>query len=260
MLPSAACAGGVNLFDSRQWPGSGPQPDLELLRRGREINAMLALDDERMRAIVGIGQETVTAAVKRRDDFLYTVTRRGDGTVPAASAAIPGPRNYFAAVPHSELTRDPVVAAAIADLLRHGTTRRLPARWLSQSRAEAHITDRQLRRLHRDKVDWAGLEPQQRREFLQGLNEPPKLRRVKPRREAATPCKERLSTVVWFRQDLRLQDNPALESAAACGAVCRCTSGRPRKKAGGRRELPRAGGCIAHCRGSIGSCDSAARV
>jgi len=183
MLPTSACSDGLDLFDSRQWPASGPRPDSQLLRQARAAHDRLARDDERMLAIVGIGQETVTSAMRRKDDFIYTVTRHGDGTVPALSAALPGSRNFFAAVPHSELTRDRVVAAAICDLLRHGTTRRLAARWRTHSRAEAHVSDTQLRRLHRDKVDWARLEPQARRQFLQNLNEPPRLRlRVKPGR------------------------------------------------------------------------------
>ncbi|HEX5209609.1 MAG TPA: hypothetical protein VFW10_17660, partial [Steroidobacteraceae bacterium] len=59
---------------------------------------------------------------------------------------------------------------------RTGTTRRLPCRWSGNSRAQARISDRELRRTHTDKVDWASLTPAQRREFLQNLNEPLKLR------------------------------------------------------------------------------------
>jgi len=67
------------------------------------------------------------------------------------------------------------VAAAVVDLLRKGSTRRLPTKWATTSRAQANITDRQLRRTHTQKVDWAALEPDERRIFLQSLNEPPKL-------------------------------------------------------------------------------------
>jgi hypothetical protein len=113
--------------------------------------------------------------VKRRDDFLYTVTRRGDGTVPSVSAELPGARNHYTPVAHSDLTRDPAVAAAVADLLRTGRTERLPSQWRSNSAACAQISDRQLRRMHTEKVDWVRLEPDERREFLENLNEPPKL-------------------------------------------------------------------------------------
>jgi hypothetical protein len=69
------------------------------------------------------------------------------------------------------------------DILRTGRTKRLPTRWATASRAEARITDRQLRRTHVQKVDWAALEPQERRIFLQDLNEPPALKLRVPARK-----------------------------------------------------------------------------
>ena len=93
-----------------------------------------------------------------------------------ASAAPAGVRCLYAAVAHSDLTRDPVVAAAIVDLLVRGRSTRLPATWNSHSRAQAQVSDRQLRRTHVGKVDWAALEPEERRLFLENLNEPPHLK------------------------------------------------------------------------------------
>jgi hypothetical protein len=146
------------------------------------VQSTLAHPDERFASIVGIGQETVTAVRRRGDDFVYTITRHGDGTVPAISAALPGAPTHYTPVAHSDLTRDPLVAAAVADLLRKGTTQRLPKKWATTSRAEAEITDRQLRRTHVPKVDWAALEPEERRIFLQSLNEPPKLQLRVPKK------------------------------------------------------------------------------
>jgi hypothetical protein len=101
--------------------------------------------------------------------------------VPAVSACLPGARNHYTATAHSELTRDARVATAVIDLLRSGSTAVLPTRWRSHSRAQAIISDRQLRRLHTHKVDWAALEPEARRHFLENLNEPPQLRlRIPP--------------------------------------------------------------------------------
>jgi uncharacterized protein YjeT (DUF2065 family) len=131
--------------------------------------------DERFVSIVGVGQETVTAVTRRNDDFVYTLTRHGDGTVPATSAVLAGVRSAYARVAHSNLTRDPVVAAAVVDMLRRGSTTRLPAKWRSGSRACTQVSDRQLRRSHAQKVDWAALTPEERRLFLQNLNEPPQL-------------------------------------------------------------------------------------
>lgn len=175
MLPSAQCNGCADLFDPAEWPRTGPRPNRALLRNARDIQSKLIQADERICIVVGVGQETVTAVVRRKDDFIYTITRHGDGTVPAVSAGLPGTRNHYTLAAHSDLTRDPTVAAAVTDLLLTGTTERLPSKWKSKSAAQAQISDQQLRRMHRDKVNWAALEPDQRRQFLENLNEPPKL-------------------------------------------------------------------------------------
>jgi len=176
LLPVGAGGGATDLFDARAWPASGPQPRAPLLQAALAARQRLAPPDERFISIVGVGQETVTAVTRRNDDFVYTLTRHGDGTVPAASAVLAGVRCAYARVAHSNLTRDPVVAAAVVDMLRRGSTRRLPGEWLSASRACTQVSDRQLRRSHAQKVDWAALTPEERRLFLQNLNEPPHLK------------------------------------------------------------------------------------
>jgi pimeloyl-ACP methyl ester carboxylesterase len=191
MLPAAHASDGTDLFDPAIWPASGPQPDPDLLEHARTVQGGLAQPDSRFACIVGIGQETVTSVRRRNDDFVYTITRHGDGTVPAISAALPGAPVHYAPVAHSDLTRDPVVAAAVVDLLSKGTTQRLPAKRTSASRAQAQITDKQLRRTHTEKVDWAGLEPEERRLFLQELNEPPELKLRVPAKNIAKNKKKK---------------------------------------------------------------------
>ncbi|TLY75728.1 MAG: hypothetical protein E6K43_04505, partial [Gammaproteobacteria bacterium] len=176
LLPVGAGGGATDLFDERAWPASGPQPRAPLMQAALAARERLAPPDERFISIVGVDQETVTAVTRRNDDFVYTLTRQGDGTVPAASAVLAGVRCAYARVAHSNLTRDPVVAAAVVDMLRRGSTRRLPGEWLSASRACTQVSDRQLRRSHAQKVDWAALTPEERRLFLQNLNEPPHLK------------------------------------------------------------------------------------
>ncbi len=182
MLPAAGLSGVVDLFDPAAWPRSGPQPLPALLESAREIGRALAAPDERCVAIVGVGQETVTGVARRHDQFVYTITRHGDGTIPVGSARLEGVRNFHAAVSHSDLTRDRTVAAAVVDLLRTGSTRRLPPSWTSGSVAEAQVSDRQLSRMQAGKVDWTHLAPGARREYLQNLNEPPKLQLRVPAR------------------------------------------------------------------------------
>ena len=173
LLPWGACSPlGPDLFDAGAWPAAGPRPRPELLQAARRARQQLASPDERFAVIAGAGKETATALRRRGEEFVYTLTRGGDGTVPLASALLPGARSAVARVAHSDLTRDPVVAAAVVDLLRQGRTARLPARWSGAARARAQVSDRQLRRTHAQKVDWAALSPLERRLFLENLNEP----------------------------------------------------------------------------------------
>jgi hypothetical protein len=176
MLPNATCGNGADLFDPGTWPSTGPQPKADLLQHARAVQSALAQPDSRFASIVGIGAETVTSVKRRNDDFVYTITRHGDGTVPAISAALPGAPSHYVRVAHSDLTRDRSVAAAVIDLLRKGSTQRLPTKWSTSSAAEASISDQQLRRTDTRKVDWAALAPEARRLYLQNLNEPPKLK------------------------------------------------------------------------------------
>jgi pimeloyl-ACP methyl ester carboxylesterase len=182
LLPSGSCSvAGTDLYDPRSWPAEGPQPHADLLHAARTTRQQLAPPDERFAVIAGVGEATVTALARRGTEFVYTLTRAGDGTVPLSSALLPGVPGACARVAHSDLTRDRVVAAAVVDLLRGGRLRRLPARWQSASRARAEVSDGELRRSHAEKVDWAALRPQERRQFLENLNEPPQLRlRVPP--------------------------------------------------------------------------------
>ncbi len=182
MLPKPT-AGELDPTDPSLWPDGGPAPRPALLRSARQFRATLPAPDQRITAIAGVGRKTVTAVSRGTDGFLYTVTRGGDGTVPTASAAPSGMQSYYTTVAHSDLTLDAHVAAAIVDVLKRGSTSRLPSRWASRARAFATISDGQLAQLPAPKLDWARLTPKQRQAFLDTLNEPPPLRlRVPARR------------------------------------------------------------------------------
>ncbi|MEP7242525.1 MAG: hypothetical protein ABI885_02455 [Gammaproteobacteria bacterium] len=185
LLPSPNCDFGLDLFDPGAWPASGPQPNGALLESARTLGSHLAGPDERFINIIGAGQETVTRATRRKDEFVYTITRHGDGTVPRVCAELPGARTYYTTVAHSELARDPAVAVAIADVLRSGKTRRLQTQWPQSGKAEARISDRELRRTHTGKVDWVHMEPAARQLFMSNLNEPPQLKLKVPASAAA---------------------------------------------------------------------------
>jgi hypothetical protein len=110
LLPVPGCDAGLDLFDVDAWPNSGPRPHVLLLENARTLGNRMAGPDERFTNIVGAGQETVTRATRRKDEFVYTITRHGDGTVPRACAELPGARTYYTTVAHSELARDAAVA------------------------------------------------------------------------------------------------------------------------------------------------------
>jgi hypothetical protein len=175
LLPTAQASSGLDFFDESTWPAS-PTFDAGLLKKARVLEQALAEPDERFIVIAGTGQETVTQVTRRKDEFVYTITRHGDGTVPLVCAELDGARAYYTSEAHSELTRDRLIAQAIADLLRKGSTRRLETKCSRGSKAQARITDTQLRRTHVEKVDWAHMEPEARQIFLQTLNEPPQLK------------------------------------------------------------------------------------
>ncbi len=182
MLPEPG-RGELDPTDPSQWPVGGPAPRPALLQSARQFRAALPAPDDRITAIAGVGRKTVTAVERRAEGFLYTVRRGGDGTVPTASAAPAGMQAYYTTVAHSDLTLDLRVAAAIVDVLKHGSTVQLAPRWVSRARASASISDAQLARLPAHKLDWARLTPQRRQAFIDGLNEPPPLRlRVPPDR------------------------------------------------------------------------------
>jgi pimeloyl-ACP methyl ester carboxylesterase len=182
LLPSQGCTPGIDLFDAGQWPRAGPRPRAELLQAARNTLAGLAKATDRFSVLVGTGEPTVTGIERADDDFIYTVTPHGDGTVPVTSARLEGAHNYYVACAHSELTRDPRVANAVIDILKTGATRRLARRWSARNRATGRISDSALRLTHTEKLDLTSLDPDARRRFMQTLNEPPPLRLRTPRR------------------------------------------------------------------------------
>jgi pimeloyl-ACP methyl ester carboxylesterase len=182
LLPTARQPHRFDLFDAARWPRRGPRPRPELLAAATQARAQLGAAGERFSVVVGTGQPTVTDIDLEGDDFVYTVTRHGDGTVPAASARLAGATTYYVGCAHSELTRDPLVASAVAEILCCGATRRLARRWSPRNRASGRISDAALRLTHNEKIDLTSLDPDARRVFMQTLNEPPPLRLRTPRR------------------------------------------------------------------------------
>ena len=224
----SVCGGRISSIAARG-PATGPRPRARLLTAAKRLARRLASADERYHVVVGVNQETVTGLTRRRDDFVYTVTRSGDGTVPAACAVLPGASHYYASVAHSELTRDETVTAAVVELLSHGRTSRIATRAPKARPGSARISDSELRRRHVGKIDWTGLEPEQRRAYLATLNEPLSLHLHAPQivgtghgrascRDATGAAGRGHRTATRWRIDVRL-DAAASPRRATCAYV-----------------------------------------
>jgi hypothetical protein len=191
LLPFGEFAAGLELHDAARWPAAGPGPDRALLERARRLPAALAPADARFACIAGVGERTVTHARRTADGFAWRYGLDGDGTVALRSAVLPGAPTWIARCGHSQLTRDVDVARAVIDLLagtNPGGLRPLtdPAAAGAPEPEPLEFSDAELRTTLTGKLDWAALEADARRQFLEALNEPVLPR--DPRRGSALPA------------------------------------------------------------------------
>ncbi len=146
LLPSPEKFSAFDVFDPAVWPKDSPQPVPALLRAARELPGQLAPANDRFHLIAGINQDTVTGLELRDNQFIYTESRAGDGTVPLAFALLDGASTHYVEESHGSLPNHPQVARAVADLLRTGQTTELPTTWtISRAAVVRKLNDQQLR-------------------------------------------------------------------------------------------------------------------
>jgi hypothetical protein len=104
--------------------------------------------------------------------FEYGSTPHGDGTVPLAMAQVPGLETFYAEESHGNLASNPRIIDAILDLIRAGTTSRLPDRCAPQPVSEERTDDVQLRAVDAAKIDWRRLDSAQREAVMADLDGP----------------------------------------------------------------------------------------
>jgi pimeloyl-ACP methyl ester carboxylesterase len=173
LLPDPTLADSLDLFDADSWPDDELRPDATLLGHAREAKRLWPDADPRCLHIIGIRQETVTAVRRRGNGFDYVLTSDGDGTVPTALAEVPGARAWYAVEKHGGLPNNGKVISAVVDLLRDGTTERLPSSTRRAARARRRIvTEPVLRRVATHKVRWQDLSPDARRRLLEPVVSP----------------------------------------------------------------------------------------
>jgi pimeloyl-ACP methyl ester carboxylesterase len=173
MLPSAGSTAEPDLFDPRSWPADDLAPDPKLLARARKIRGQLPAANERCNVIAGVGQETIVSVALRERSFQYEFRPEGDGTVPLARARWTDAATWYVNENHGALTKNDLVLAAVADILKTGDTRRLrttaPKAAETASRA---ITDEDLRAMAVRKVQWDALSLDSRRQILDPVLSP----------------------------------------------------------------------------------------
>jgi pimeloyl-ACP methyl ester carboxylesterase len=182
MLPSGSKVCDFDMFDPAAWP-PGPGPEPALLSSAAGVAARLAPADARFTVVVGCNQTTATRVAVRAGDFEYEYSLRGDGTVPMALARLDGARNRYVDCGHSDMPLSDRVIAGTIDLLKTGKSARFRASPPRLRRSRTRVSDAELRREYQGKVDWPQMTPEERRVFLDTLNEPP--RRTQPRKAPA---------------------------------------------------------------------------
>ncbi len=170
LLPSPARRG-INLFNPRSWPATGPTPNPDLLKGAAKIRGQFAPADDRMTQIVGVDQETIVSVRRTRQGFEYRMNRNGDGTVPLALALLPGVPRFFVKEQHGALVNNAQVIQAVVDLARRGRTWALPRRWTRKNATATFTDDAMLRLTDPKKIDWRRLNSAQREAALAKLDE-----------------------------------------------------------------------------------------
>lgn len=185
LLPDSRSVSDLDLFDPASWPARGPGPDLALLRASAELAQRMAAADARFNMVVGCNRLTATGVALRDGEFEYEYSLQGDGTVPIELARLAGARHSYVECDHSDLPLDGRVIDGTIDLLTSGATQRLAASPPIRRGALTRVRDEDLRQQYQGKVDWPHMAPEERRLFLDTLNEPPRGREHRRPQRAA---------------------------------------------------------------------------
>jgi pimeloyl-ACP methyl ester carboxylesterase len=173
LLPDAGRAGGPDLFDLAAWPDDGLRPEQQLLAEAAAARERWPEADPRCLHVVGVRQETVTGVERKNGEFHYTLVHDGDGTVPLGLATVPGAAHWYVRESHGGLPNNGKVISAVIDLLRSGSTERLPASVRRARRpATRAVSEAVLRRVAPHKVRWQDLSPDARRRLLEPVVSP----------------------------------------------------------------------------------------
>ena len=134
MLPWKEKFDSVDLYDINTWPPKGPRPRTAILKNAPASQEFLAPASDRFFLIAGVNQETVVGLKREGSEFIYESSVEGDGTVPLEFAKLPDIPTYYIEESHGSLPNNATVAQAVSDLLKFGSTERLPDAWTPSRR------------------------------------------------------------------------------------------------------------------------------
>jgi hypothetical protein len=136
MLPARDRFTGIDLYRLDNWPPTGMAPHADLLAAAPDIHAQLAPNDDRFVLIAGINQQTIVAVRREGDEFVFSQSLEGDGTVPLAFAQLDGVKTWFVEEEHGSLPNNGDVADAVIEIIETGATTVLPTEWTPSRRGE----------------------------------------------------------------------------------------------------------------------------
>jgi pimeloyl-ACP methyl ester carboxylesterase len=145
MIPAQSISK-IDLFDLASWPNAGKRPDAAMLRSAKKVLTDLPTGPGEIIIVAGVNRDTVVEAKLEGDEFVYTIIKDGDGTVPLASARLStASKIYFIEEDHGALAGNRQIQSALPSLLTTGKTSELSETFES-SRAQVvrRVSDRQL--------------------------------------------------------------------------------------------------------------------
>lgn len=125
LMPPPERAAGMDLFQASTWPGPW-RPPQDVLSKASNLDDSLSSDKDRLVLIAGCDRPTIVGASAGEEGFTFRESRDGDGTVPLDLARMNGVTTYFARAEHGGMPNHSKVINAVEDLVKTGSTARLP--------------------------------------------------------------------------------------------------------------------------------------